>query len=258
MAHVIAVSSNKGGVCKTSVATNLAAALADRQGKKVLIIDTDNQGNAALSFGKNPDQFESNVYSGLMGKMYRIVNVYKNVDLIPANDDMCFFEFDVLTNRKKFPQPFLLLKGIVEDLRNQYDYIIIDTPPNLGLTQGNVLTAADSVLIPFQPETFAMRGLIKTIQAIREFKKKYNPNLSILGILATLVDNRTVLHSEVLQECRRLCDKEKIRMFETVIPRSIRSASSVAYDRLPVVLTDKSGTLTAAYIEFTEEVLQHV
>ncbi|MGG3737233.1 ParA family protein [Aeribacillus pallidus] len=255
MGKVIAVSTNKGGVLKTSITTNLAGVYA-LQGKKVLIIDTDNQGNAALSFGKNPDNFNTTIYDVLVDGIppeYSIQNVYENIDILPANDDMAFFEFDVLTKVEQYPQPFMLMTKRLDKIVSDYDVILIDTPPNLGLTQGNVLCFADEVLIPFQPENYSMRSLVKILNAIDEFRERYNPSLSVLGIVATLVDKRTHLHSQVLQECRAYCMNNQITMFDTIIPRTVRFAASVAYEGLPATLTDKNNPLVTSYFELVKE-----
>ena len=256
MTRIIAISTNKGGVLKTSLTTNLAGVLSKTN--RILIVDTDNQGNAALSFGKNPDQFERTIYDVLLEGIdpkKAICNVYENIDILPANDDMAFFEFDVLTEVDRYPEPFGLLKNALEPIQDDYDFILIDTPPNLGLTQGNVLTFADEVLIPFQPESYSMRSLVKILKSIDDFRDRYNPGLSVLGVVGTLVDTRTVLHSQVLQECRAYCFNNSIRMFDTIIPRTVRFASSVAYEGLPATLTDKNNALVASYFELAKEML---
>lgn len=259
MAKIWAISTNKGGVLKTSITTNLAGVIS--KDKKVLIIDTDNQSDCLLSFGKNPDDIKLTLYDVLVHNVAAekaIIKVHKNIDMLPANDYMTFFEFDVLTNAKKFNNPFMLLKVALQSIKDKYDYILIDTPPNLGLTQGNVLCFADRVLIPFQPENYSMRALVKIIKAINDFKGKHNPNLSILGVVATLVDSRTTLHTQVLQECRKYCFQQGIKMFDTFIPRSVRFASSVAYDRLPSTLTaDSKNSVVGKYFELYKEVLNH-
>lgn len=252
---IIAVSTNKGGVLKTSITTNLAGALCSEH--KVLIIDTDNQGNVLISFGINPDSIEQTLYDVLVDGLdpkKAIVNVHPNIDVLPANDDMSFLEFDVLSNRKDYPNPFNMLKTAMRSIEKEYDYILIDSPPNLGLVQGNVLSYAESILIPFQPEGYSMRSLVKILNAIHNFKEKHNPELEIMGVVATLVDQRTTLHSEVLQQCRRFCIENNIRMFEAVIPRSVRFASSVAYDRKPATLTDTKNPLVQAYFDLLQEV----
>lgn len=258
MAKIWAISTNKGGVLKTSITTNLAGVLS-KEGK-VLIVDTDNQGNAALSFGKNPDQITTTLYDVLVDGVAvdkAIIKAHKNIDILGSNDEMSFFEFDVLTDRDKYPRPFQLLKTTLEQVKDKYDYILIDTPPNLGLTQGNVLACVDKVIIPFQPESYSMRSLVKILKAIDSFRDQHNPSLSVLGIVATLVDQRTILHSTVLQECRKFASENDIKMFDTVIPRSVRFATSVAYDTLPATLTDQNDKHVKSYIELAQEVLDH-
>lgn len=256
MNRVIAVSTNKGGVLKTSIVTNLASAFSI-DGNKVLIIDADNQGNASLSFGMNPDEFENSLYDVVLSGLNvenSIYNVYENIDIIPSNDDMTFFDFDVLTNISRFPKPFHLFKDNLSHLKERYDVIFIDTPPNLGLVHGNVLVYCNEVLIPFQPESYSMRSLIKMLNSISQFKNEHNLDLGVLGVVGTLVDSRTVLHSQVLQECRRFCYENDINMLDTVIPRSIRFASSVAYSGLPAVLSDKNNDLVKSYIDLKNEI----
>lgn len=259
MGKVIAISTNKGGVLKTSITTNLAGVLA-AQRKSVLIVDTDNQGNCLLSFGLNPDTEDNTIYDVLVNGLNpagAIRKVHDYISIIPANDDMAFFELDVLSNQKKYPKPFRLLRTQLERLKQAYDYILIDTPPNLGLTQANVLTAADSVIIPFQPEQYSMRSLVKIVAAIQDFKTKQNPGLEITGVIGTLVDSRTVLHAQVMQECRRYCDKNGIYMFEAVIPRTVRFASSIAYNRLPSTLADPKQQSSRVYFDIYKEWIKH-
>lgn len=257
LAKVWAISTNKGGVLKTTITTNLAGILS--KDKKVLIIDTDMQGNCLITFGKNPDQQELTIYDVLVNNVpaeKAIVNVYKNIDVLPANDDMDLFDFDILMNIKKYPKFFMLVKDAIQKLRSKYDYILVDSPPYKGLMHGNILSFVDKVLIPFQPETYSMRSLVKMIQSIEEFKKQHNPTLSILGVVATLVDQRTTLHSQVLQECRKYCVQHDVNMFDTVIPRSVRFAASVAYDKLPATLTDVKNPIVMNYFELLKEAEQ--
>lgn len=253
----IAVSTNKGGVLKTSMTTNLAGVLA-KEGKRVLIVDTDNQGNCFVSFGGNPDALKSTIYDVLINGHHiekAIVNVHKGIDLLPANDDMAFLEFDVLADRNKYPSPFNLLRDQLQSIEEKYDCILFDTPPNLGLVQGNVLRHVDHVLIPFQPESYSMRSLIKIIKAINDFKEQINKHVRILGVVATLVDSRTNLHTEIISECRKYCVQKGILMFDTVIPRSIRFASSVAFERKPATLSqDASSPIVANYFELYKEI----
>lgn len=259
MTKVFSVSMNKGGVGKTSLVTNLGAALSSRK-NKVLIIDTDGQGNASMAFKKKPREFERTTYDVLLGQesfQEVKIKINKQLDLVPANDEMNYLEFDVLGNFEKYKRPFSLLEGPLEEIKQEYDYIIIDTPPSMGLVAGNVLAAVDSVFIPFVPESFAVQGLIRLIEAVSDFSDKRNPSLTIEGVVATMIDTRTTLHSEMLPQARKYCLKNDIRMFETVIPKSIRFANATAYAGKPAVWSDKGNHMVAAYFDLLEEVLEH-
>jgi len=260
MAKVIAVSTNKGGVLKSSIVTNLAGVLSKKD-KKVLIIDTDNQGNAAISYGQNPDNFELTLYDVLLEGVEPekvILNIYKNIDILPSNDDMGFFEFDVVSQLNKFNEPLALLEKAIKKVKDHYDVIIIDCPPNLGLVLGNVLKVSDEVVIPFQPEVYSMRSLQKILKQISDFKEKHNPSLEVSGVVGTLVDSRTTLHSQVLQECRKYCFQNDVKMFDTLIPKSVRFANAVAYEKLPATLVDsRANNLINAYYDLYEEVFNN-
>lgn len=255
MAQVWSISTNKGGVLKTSLTTNIAGLLS-KEGHKVLVIDTDNQGNVALSFGQNPDNYEKTLYDVMVDKIpvrEAIVNVHENIDILPSNDDMSFIDIDVLTAPKNHPRPFMLIKEACDELRDEYDYILIDTPPNIGLIQGNVLTFTDKVIIPFQPETYSQRSLIKMLTAISKFQK-HNPKLEVLGVVATLVDSRTSLHIEMIEKLKQLCTQQNIKCYTTFIPRSIRFASSVAFDLKPATLTLKNHAMVDTYDKLLKEI----
>jgi chromosome partitioning protein len=257
VAKVWAVSTNKGGVLKTSITTNLAGILA--KDKKVLIVDTETQGNCLVSFGINPDKQKTTIFDVLVKNVSAekaTINVYKNIDVLGANDDMEGFDFEILMNVKKYPNFFYLLKNALQHLRSKYDYILVDALPYKGLVHGNILTFADKVIIPFQPESYSMRSLVKMIKSVEDFKV-HNPGLTILGVVATLVDQRTTLHSEVLQECRKYCVEHKVRLFDTVIPRSVRFASSVAYNQLPATITDAKNEIVKNYFELLGEIKKH-
>lgn len=261
MAIVYSVSMNKGGVGKTSLVTNLAAAISvQAPDKRVLIVDTDGQGNSSIAFGRNPNDFKLTTYDLFLGGCALsdvTIQLTDNLDLAPANDALNFLEFDVLIDVQKYGNPLGLLKPVIDAARPNYDYIFIDTPPSLGLVSGNVLACADRVIIPFVPETFAVQGLIRVIEAINDFREKTNPALDLAGVVGMMVDQRTTLHSEMLQKARQYCDSREIRMFETVIPRSIRFANSTAYSGKPAVLTDGANPIVAAYYELLTEVLEN-
>jgi chromosome partitioning protein len=256
-AKVLACSTNKGGVLKSSVTVNLAGVWAS-QGKKVLIIDMDNQGNSLVSFGKNPDNFEDTVYDVLMDGLaaeHTIVNVWENIDVLPSNDDMRFFENDLKeSGRDQGNDKFLFLKNAVNHLRNQYDIILVDSPPTLGTTQGNILAFVDYVIIPFQPEPYSQRSLIKIVEAIREMQEDINTNIEILGVLATLVDARATVHSEIIKECRQLCLEKDWHMFDTVIPRSIRFADELRKAGLPATISFPNHYIVKRYYDLAKEI----
>jgi chromosome partitioning protein len=257
VAEIFAISMNKGGVGKTSLVTNLAGAITKSLQKKVLIIDTDGQGNTSIAFGLKPHDFEFTVYDVLVGEKAIsevLVEVNEYLDVIPANNDMNFLEFDILPNIQQYDQPFSLLKKALESIKDNYDYIFIDTPPSMGLVAGNVLAASDKVIIPFVPEMFAVSGLIRVIEAIDDFKAKENPALEVSGIVGMMVDSRTTLHGEMLQQARRYCLENDLTMYETIIPKSIRFANSTAYEGKPATWTDYNNPIVAAYYELLKEV----
>jgi chromosome partitioning protein len=259
MAEVYSISMNKGGVGKTSLVTNLSGALS-RKDKKILIIDTDGQGNTSMAFGLKPHEFEDTIYDVLVGNSNIqdvIVTVEENIHIAPANNDMNFLEFDILPHIKEYSEPFRLLKNAVDSVRDRYDYIFIDTPPSMGLVAGNVLATADKVIIPFVPEMFAVSGLVRVVEAIEDFKNRENPDLKVAGIVGMMVDNRTTLHSEMLQQARRYCLENEINMYETVIPKSIRFANSTAYDGKPATLTDFNNHIVSAYYELMKELIEY-
>jgi chromosome partitioning protein len=259
MAKVISVTTQKGGVLKSSIVTNLAGILS-KEGNKVLIIDTDPQGSASISFAINPDHFENTLYDTLIGEVSPdkvIKNIYENIDILPANDDMAFFEIDIIS-RKGNLDSLYLLKSLVNKLDPFYDIILLDCPPNFGLTLGNILIASQELILPFQPEPYSMRSLQKIIKKIEEFKEEHNPSLRISGVVGTLIDKRTKLHTEVLQECEKYCNEKGIRMFNTKIPRSVQFANSIAYDRKPITLTSSSkNRFTKVYSALCKEVFSN-
>ena len=252
---IICVNNNKGGVLKTTSVTNIAGVLA-LQGKKVLIIDCDNQANVSLSFGENPDLYRTTLYDVLIDDLPpedAIVNVHKNIDILPSNDDLVSFEFDVIGDSDTYPEPFNIMKNKLEHLRDKYDVILIDTPPSLSLMNGNVFTFADKVLIPYQPEPYSMRSIKNTVRTVARFKKDYNPNIEILGIVRTLVLDVSNLHGAVIQQTNAYAKENGIHMFETIIPRTVQFAGAVGFEKLPLTLLKKKekGIL---FFELCEEI----
>ncbi|MCP3765054.1 ParA family protein [Domibacillus sp. A3M-37] len=260
MAEIYAVSTNKGGAGKTSLVTNLAGAIVKQSDKKVLIIDTDGQGNTSIAFGLSPHEIEDTIYDVLLGIKEAkdvIIEVTEQLHVLPSNNDMNFLEFDILPNLQKYSDPFNLLKKAINSVRDEYDYIFLDTPPSMGLVAGNVLAVSDQVIIPFVPEMFAVSGLVRVIQAIEDFKGKVNPSLKVAGIVGMMVDSRTTLHSQMLQQARRYCLENDLVLYETIVPKSIRFANSTAYEGKPATWTDANNQIVSSYFELMKEVFEY-
>src|SRR5699024_7779228 len=258
MGVIYTISSNKGGTGKSSLVSNISSVIAENQGKKILIIDTDGQGNLSIAFGLNPSDYENTTYDVLVkGTDIKdcLVKVTDNIDLLPSNDDMNILEFDILPKYQEYKRPFHLLYDKLSQIKNEYDYIFIDTPPSLGLVAGNVLVASDKVIIPFVPEMYSVRGLVKVINAVNDFKRRDNPNLEIAGVVGVMVDSRTNLHTDMLQQARRYCLENDIKMFDTIIPKSIRFANATAYQGKPAVLTESSHPMVKSYFKLTDEIV---
>jgi chromosome partitioning protein len=218
---IIGIVMNKGGVGKTTIATHLSTVLSIH--KKVLIIDADAQGNASLALGVNPNALEKTIYDCMLKEMSTedvIINIGPNLDLLPSNKRMNFFEMDVV--REMEGNPFEYIKCMISSLKRSYDYIIIDSPPSLGLVTGNVLKAVDSVFIPFVPEKFSVQGMIHIIEMIKDAG-----DVSIEGVIATMVDRRTKVHRDLITQARTFCKNNDIKMLETLVPRKIGFTRSV-------------------------------
>lgn len=260
MGKVIAISTQKGGVGKTSMTVNIGGVLA-KEGYRVLIIDTDTQGHVSRSF-KSLDANTLNyslwdvLIEGLVANA-AIINVYENIDILPCNKEMRLFEWRVWTKIEEIGNPFSLLKKNCEFLKEEYDYILLDTPPNLGLLQANALAFSDEVLIPFQPEPYSVDAIIEMIEVIDEARKNTNPQLKILGVVAMLVQKGTNLHANILDDLGKYCFENGIRKFETYIPRSIRYPKSIAEEEYPTVLTNKENIkdIKANYYDLVKEIL---
>lgn len=238
MCQVICINNNKGGVLKTTTTTNLAGVLSSK-GYKVLIVDADNQGNATMAFGVAKNSLRTSLYDVLVGGVPAedaIINVHNTIDLLPSNRELISFEFDVLGEIKKYPEPFQLMKKSLSHLKKSYDFILIDTPPSLGLMNGNVFTFTDHVLIPYAPELYSMDSLVEVVHVIRDFKQAFNPDLEVLGILRTLVNMNTNLHTGIIQETNRYALENDLHVFDTIIPSTVQFSNAVSFYERPATI----------------------
>ena len=253
MGKVIAIANQKGGVGKTTTAINLAASLAVLE-KKVLIIDADPQANttSGLNFAPDNDQ-QRTLYEVMIGKIdiadALIQTEIAGLHMIPSHINLVGAEIEMLEaeNRES------LLKNALASIRDNYDYIIIDCSPSLGLITVNTLTAADSVIIPVQPEFFALEGLGKLLQTIRLVQGGVNPDLTIEGFVVTMFDGRTRVHTQVLAELR---EHFRDMVFKTVIQRNIRLSEAPSHGK-PIILYDIMCNGSTNYLNLAREVMEH-
>lgn len=251
MNRIIAITNQKGGVGKTTTAINLAACLAN-DGKKTLLIDLDPQGNATSGLGFDKNDQEKTSYDVVIGEctVYDAIihTDYKNLDIIPSNVDLAGAEVELAdAETKQF-----LLKVQIRILKEDYDFIIIDCPPSLGLLTVNALTAADTALVPIQCEYFALEGLSQLIQTVDMIREALNPELKIEGIVFTMFDIRTRLANDVVNNVR---DNLQLHVYKTAIPRNVRLAEAPSYG-MPIIEYDYRCSGSRAYRKFAKEVMK--
>ena len=253
MGKVIAIANQKGGVGKTTTAINLAASLAVLE-RKVLIIDADPQANTTSGLNFSPDNDEERtLYEVMIGRIAAedalIQTEIPGLHMIPSHINLVGAEIEMLDleNRES------VLKNALAPIRDNYDFIIIDCSPSLGLITVNTLTAADSVIIPVQPEFFALEGLGKLLQTIRLVQNGVNTALTIEGFVVTMFDGRTRVHTQVVGELR---DHFKDMVFKTIIQRNIRLSEAPSHGK-PIILYDIMSNGSSNYLNLAKEVLEH-
>ncbi len=252
-ARILAVVNQKGGVGKSTTAVNVSAALGDL-GQQVLLVDLDPQGNATSGYGLNKNQRELCVYDVLLGdaEIEAVIEPVgiEGVFVVPATIQLAGAEIELVSAMSRETK----LKSSLERVRADFDIIIIDCPPSLGLLTVNALTAAQGLLIPIQCEYYALEGLSKLLDSVRLVKTHLNPDLEVFGVVMTMYDSRTRLAAQVVEEVQ---DFFGDKVFKTKIPRTVRLSEAPSFGQ-PVTLYDPSGKGADAYRRLAEEVVQRV
>jgi len=252
MGRIIAVASQKGGVGKTTTTISLGACLA-QESRRVLIVDVDPQANATSGLGLNGNDIEFTVYEAVIGdatlKQAVQQTALANLDIAVSSQRLSGAEVELVTVEAREGR----LKHSLAEVRNEYDFILVDCPPSLGIMTVNALTAADSVLIPLQCEYLALEGLTQLLGSIRRVQEHLNPALRIEGVLLTMFDARLNLAQQVADEARKFFSE---RVYKTVIPRNVRLSEAPSFGK-PIVLHDPNSAGAESYRQLAREVLNH-
>lgn len=250
MGRIIAISNQKGGVGKTSTCINFAAGLA-LNGKKVLVVDMDAQGNATTGLGISKSELERSIYDVLINetpaKSVIIPSSVENLSVLPSSIDLAGAEVELVNQKGREKRLAYALSKIKDD----YDYIVVDCPPAIGLLTINALAAADGVLIPIQSEYYALEGLSQLINTIKLVVKSLNPKLVIEGVLITMYDGRALISRQIVDEIKKYFGS---KVYDTFIPRNIRVSEAPSHGK-PVMLHDKRCRGAVAYVAFVDEYL---
>jgi len=252
IARVIALTNQKGGVGKSTTAINMSACLAE-MGENIVLIDVDPQANTTSGLGVNKYKVDKSIYDAIIGKANikeLVLNTrVEGLSLIPSNIHLAGAEIELVNMMMREHR----LRKVIEPIRNNYDFIIIDCPPALGILTINALVAADEVIVPIQCEYYALEGLGQLIKTIELVKNNLNKNLEISGFVMTMYDSRTKLASQVVEEVKRYFGE---KVYKTIIPRNVRVSEAPSYG-LPVIFYDPNCKGSLAYKNFTKEVINH-
>ena len=251
MGRIIAVANQKGGVGKTTTSINLAACLADK-GKKVLAVDMDPQGNLTSGLGVDKDSVEKSIYELIIGEVdiKEVINkeVLENLDIIPTSIDLSAAEIELIgVDDKEY-----ILRNAIDQVKDQYDFVIIDCPPSLSMLTINAMTTADSAIVPIQCEYYALEGLSQLIHTVELVKDRLNSKLEIEGVVFTMYDARTNLSLQVVENVK---DNLQQNIYKTIIPRNIRLAEAPSYG-LPINKYDPKSTGAESYMRLADEVIE--
>lgn len=250
MGRIIAIANQKGGVGKTTTSINLSASLAAK-GKKVLMIDTDPQGNATSGFGVDKNDLENTIYELILGECSIedciLKEVIPGVSILPSNVNLAAAEIELIgVERKEY-----ILKNEIDWVRDSYDYIIIDCPPSLSMLTVNAMTTANTVLVPIQCEYYALEGLSQLIHTVNLVKERLNPDLDMEGVVFTMFDSRTNLSNQVVENVKNNLQQT---VYNTIIPRNIRLAEAPSYG-MPIQMYDPKSAGAEAYMQLADEVI---
>ncbi|RKM54922.1 ParA family protein [Butyrivibrio sp. X503] len=253
MGRVIAIANQKGGVGKTTTSINLSAALAEK-GKKVLVIDTDPQGNTTSGFGLDKNELENTIYELMIGEcetndaiIKNVVEEIDGVDIIPSNVNLAAVEIELIdAEQKEF-----ILREAIGKVKDDYDYIVIDCPPSLSMLTVNAMTTANTVLVPIQCEYYALEGLSQLVHTVNLVKDRLNPELEMEGVVFTMFDSRTNLSLQVVENVKEHIQEN---VYKTIIPRNIRLAEAPSYG-MPINVYEPKSAGAEAYRLLAGEVI---